>query len=484
MPDAPRKPRLTKRRIFGIVTTVIALWLAWQVYDIITGKPDPKVDYATPYYELMAAGQPEGENAWPLFVDVVSQIGGAYEQAIDDALAVNPDPDLEDIDALPFFESMSIGPFRAERWQIQFDLLEDLEARGLFASLSRMTAMARCVAPARDPDAFSTHPFYDPPLTAMRKVAAVQRARMRIAAHEGRWDEFLQYFDESLAFSRLIAFQPSLLCFLIAESNVRSALDEVIASSIEYRPPETCYPAIRSIIHKQLPLPSIAIHFEGQRLIDLDSLQHTYSSSGRLPLSAWGKFRDGSWTPEIGSVEIPVGESLAVVIPGHAHARRILEDRYDEALMFLEANAGDLLTKQFGPSTSKDSLPFLQVVHRTNGLPPVDWLIRDAALLDYRVESIQVFLAVEHYCARNGGPPESLQELVPDYLAEVPIDRLNGKRFAYRLIADDPSGRTYLLYSLGLDGQDDSERPLGLRESVDVRTKGIDWLINRPRPLR
>lgn len=56
---------------------------------------------------------------------------------------------------------------------------------------------------------------------------------------------------------------------------------------------------------------------------------------------------------------------------------------------------------------------------------------------------------------RPGTSPESLDDLVPEYLEAVPIDPASGKAYGYRLLTDDPDGRPYLLYSFGVDGADD-----------------------------
>jgi hypothetical protein len=59
-------------------------------------------------------------------------------------------------------------------------------------------------------------------------------------------------------------------------------------------------------------------------------------------------------------------------------------------------------------------------------------------------------IAIERYRLRHGRPPRTLAELVPDYLARVPVDRISGRTFEYRTGDDGVP----LLYSLGFDGKD------------------------------
>ena len=52
-------------------------------------------------------------------------------------------------------------------------------------------------------------------------------------------------------------------------------------------------------------------------------------------------------------------------------------------------------------------------------------------------------------CGPN--PPAALDVLVPEFLATVPIDYMDGKPIKYRLDA----GGAFVLYSVGTDGHDD-----------------------------
>jgi hypothetical protein len=59
-------------------------------------------------------------------------------------------------------------------------------------------------------------------------------------------------------------------------------------------------------------------------------------------------------------------------------------------------------------------------------------------------------LAVERYRLAQGTLPKALDELVPTYLDEVPIDPFDGQALRYTLLA-----KGYVVYSMGEDGSDD-----------------------------
>ena len=61
-------------------------------------------------------------------------------------------------------------------------------------------------------------------------------------------------------------------------------------------------------------------------------------------------------------------------------------------------------------------------------------------------------LALKRYHLRHNQPASTLEVLVPEQLPAVPIDGMDGNPLRYRL---NPDG-TFLLYSVGEDGHDDS----------------------------
>jgi len=75
-------------------------------------------------------------------------------------------------------------------------------------------------------------------------------------------------------------------------------------------------------------------------------------------------------------------------------------------------------------------------------------------------------LAIERYRLATGKVPEQLEELVPQYLEQVPVDPFDGRPIRYR--RTDPG---YLLYSVDTDGQDH-----GGRERSDAQQgEPYDW---------
>jgi len=63
-------------------------------------------------------------------------------------------------------------------------------------------------------------------------------------------------------------------------------------------------------------------------------------------------------------------------------------------------------------------------------------------------------IALERYRLRRGRYPDSLKDLVPDFIPEPPIDYMDGKPLRYRRTL-----KSFLLYSIGRNGRDDDGDP-------------------------
>jgi len=84
---------------------------------------------------------------------------------------------------------------------------------------------------------------------------------------------------------------------------------------------------------------------------------------------------------------------------------------------------------------------------------------------------------------KRGAPPAALSDLVPEYLDALPLDPATGQRYEYCLVPDDPHGRTYLLYSFGVDGEDNGGEEGWITDWYNPQKSGADHVINRPRNI-
>jgi hypothetical protein len=102
------------------------------------------------------------------------------------------------------------------------------------------------------------------------------------------------------------------------------------------------------------------------------------------------------------------------------------------------------------------------------------WLERehDRVLTTQRL--VAIGLAIEAYSRDGGTVPESLDPLVPMYLAQLPVDPFSGLSFVYR--RNDVG---YLLYSVGENRRDDGGRP---PEGIPIHGGVVDGDLLLPAP--
>jgi hypothetical protein len=86
-------------------------------------------------------------------------------------------------------------------------------------------------------------------------------------------------------------------------------------------------------------------------------------------------------------------------------------------------------------------------------------------------------IGLKRYELRHGKPPASLEALVPDFMAEVPRDLMDGKALRYRA----RPGGTYCLYSVAENAQDDqgTTAPPADGHQPSSAWNGRDWVWPR-----
>ncbi|MBU6399241.1 MAG: hypothetical protein KGS61_02895 [Verrucomicrobia bacterium] len=86
-------------------------------------------------------------------------------------------------------------------------------------------------------------------------------------------------------------------------------------------------------------------------------------------------------------------------------------------------------------------------------------------------------IALERYRRQHGAWPATLDQLVPEFLPTVPRDCMDGRPLRYRLRPDG----TFLLYSIGDNGQDDGGDPTPTQPmATPTWINGRDWVWPQP----
>ena len=106
-------------------------------------------------------------------------------------------------------------------------------------------------------------------------------------------------------------------------------------------------------------------------------------------------------------------------------------------------NSDELMWKiQYSPALNAVGKAYIET-----SIPPLTLLVRQKHRSNISVSATQLFFALKCYKLDHGDLPESLDELVPDYIDEIPIDDFDGKPLRY-------SKEKKIIYSVGPDMED------------------------------
>lgn len=156
---------------------------------------------------------------------------------------------------------------------------------------------------------------------------------------------------------------------------------------------------------------------------------------------------------------------VGVAVANLARAQNLLNQAI-ERKCFYRIDAEDLFQKVYGDDVSYDlKYPIAQ---QFRGLPHA---IKQLFHYQTAYDQARLALALETYRISNKHYPDSLHQLVPDYIATIPKDLGDGQDMKYRR-----EGSRFVIYSIGIDGKDDGGKreplpPAGRR----VAEKDIVW---------
>jgi hypothetical protein len=88
----------------------------------------------------------------------------------------------------------------------------------------------------------------------------------------------------------------------------------------------------------------------------------------------------------------------------------------------------------------------------------------------------QIGLSLAEYRIDHKAYPNQLNELVPKYIARVPVDDFRSRELLYQRTDDG-----YMFYSLGKNGRDDGGKSYDEDEDADDVTIRVPWKDIRPR---
>ncbi len=399
---------------------------------LFAGKPSIDVDYLAKL-NVRAAVVPEDERAWPM-----------YREAM---LALGYDRNGQSVYSL-FKEGSKPGD---PRWEELAQLLRDkraaLEQLRRAADKSGLGYRVGFGIDEADRTVFGSNmgSIHDPPGPDDTLIGVVL-PQLGLLRHAGRFldaDTRLAVIEQDgdRAYGNLIA---------LLGISLRQMMVDTLSQLIGEDAGVFSDAQLQNIAHRLgAHRADSLVHFEGERYFFLDIVQHMYSKEGRMTDEGFRLLSRLSGGPEKppGIVLAPAGILLLASRDEMVGIHKQHMDKLEQAMnvpMYEMPSAG---ADEFLRGLTKYQrmrlflmrilLPALEAARTTH--------TRHQASIDGTLTAI----AVELYRRKHGRWPEALEELVPRYLPDVPIDRINGESIRYRVQDGRP-----VIYRVGVDRDD------------------------------
>jgi hypothetical protein len=481
-----RKPWYRPRNVVLVLLAVFLVWAGSWIRWALTVEPNPTVDYAAELEQLSAAAQPPGEDAWPHLqaamaildrVELAFPLGSRpieHERGFDHAVLDDPEASPESVALLG-------------------EVIAWLQAEGAYEHLARTASCPRMVRPLRTDGGMLLAAHMDD-LASARMLAKWRMVSARLALEDGHVDDALDAFEQTMALGRLYTWQPTIIDTLIARAIIARARSELTFALMERQFDRESLSRIIDLLDEDGRLGPIQLQLEGERRFFLDLVQRIFSEDADgdgVILPAFGDHLDPTAIPSSPPADPEGLDRLTNLLGPFFPSRREIVDRMGRVYDALE----DMAAMPFparGAAHVHLQMRILDLGSRFRFLsipiPSIGKTIDQCDVTTCNLRGLRLLAAIELYRVDRGHYPASLDDLVPSILPELLIDPVSGLPFVYRTLEDDPYGRGFLLYTVGVDGADDGAKK-GLanghalmREYADD-VPGIDYIINLPREV-
>lgn len=477
---------LTKRTVQVIFALLLVVY-GVQAFRLYRHSPKVTRNYVAEW-NAPSLAVPENERAWPIYrTAVLGQHGEvpAYEMADLDPAS----PNWAALNTYVADNDSTLELCRRAAAMPQLGAVLDAKVDSDLLQALGFAEAGRSSAPASVSDNPDFRAVQTPPqCTALRGVGRLLALDARIAAVGG---DAQRTAADIAALHGVVehAFQLRLLIGdLVGLAIGRLTCDAVLSILYSY-PSLLSDAALKSLAHRLAVLgggPELRLNFASEYAAFDDTLQRYYTDDGRgdgLPTAElmW-MCRDGpgdfALRPPIGSQTKAGAPIMSILLA----SRQEVNAQFRDWMARVESEAQVPLWER-GPSEVEHALEQLHSsplqklryypisllfpsYSHCEGLFERTRQVRDATL---------VAIALELYRRQAGTWPDSLNDLTPQFLPQVPPDRYDGKPLKYRVIDAQP-----VLYSIGVNRIDDGGRLPEPRKpnekSVERNQRARVWL--------
>lgn len=481
----------------GVVLVVAAL--GYAVFWAFTARPSRDVDYAQRMREVVDSRQRGvergGGEGWAHYLEALrlfrSSVDGLQGRIVPGGIPPLPGDFMlliggyeEELRKIEGASDVVAGGERAAldaRLELARSAVPAVGTPGLWAALERLSGADR--AGRREFEVGADEPMMLlllPDLGEARGLSRFLAARMRMAGGTGDSRTVLDGLEHVLAISWAMGHQGTLIERLVAMAIARMGLEEICRYADTGSMNADEAREALALIDRLMDWPGMEMCLEFERLLALDLVQETHSSGGPLGgrlltarMSGIGFGQDFT----VGTPPSPIMNLAGLAAPTKAETTLAIDRFYDGVIGNAAMRPRDRREGGFSAEAFIAALPRSQVILAMIA-PSVDRTLDSWDGHRTVVDGTRLRLAVEIFHVLHERYPATLDELVPGVLPALPRDFLApDERFVYRV-----EGESFILYSVGLDGQDDGG-VTGVAErnaALSSKAGGLDYVIHAP----
>ncbi len=469
------------------------------VFMFYLGKPEPSVDYLAVINRpvLTAADHNKG---WTIYRDLwikhgFSEGGGfdlkdlyvpGHEEEVTNQLVGPSDGELwvaatkrlgEIEDLLEGFRVGGVRPSFGVPLHIDLTEYSEADFQALFPNRDRQSMSAEVKDQFGIEMSGMIHMVQLPHVPVMRNAARLLIVDTRWAIQQGDLERATRNIEAMLGISIQVTENKFLVCSLTGYAINRQALDligECLHSHVAFT--DQHLERIQIAVSK-VPLVEM-VDIASERAQFMDIVQKSYTDDGQgdgritpkglqilkeiealtIQLNSSPKPPSGWSFPYLTQEDLPPTSLLVFA------SRKQLTDKADEYFRIMDADmkvgASDDVENAIGDAIRElpEGYVFIKML-----LPAFHFVRQSRVRAQVNTGSVLAALAVIRYQREHGRLPETLNDLVGEFLKQVPQDP-----FDYQPLRYVPKGDTFVIYSVGINGVDDGGQ-------VVMRRRGEDW---------
>lgn len=437
------------RRLF-VSLLILAAAYAWISYCYWTNPPKIRRNF-TAEINAEIDSIPKHERAWP-----------RYRKAL---LAIQ-EPDWHEHNIGPVPWAARYLEENPEGWQqaLRFVELHRAQLKEV-REAAKLPSLALHISDGVKPDdapLFGEHPSTDSPMVITWLLPEV-RSLLRLSFYLTiDFRRSVQRQDSNLAMANLLAVigiaehmcqRPTLVNDMISMKMFSCCMSEICESRIWELLSESQLSELKDSI-ANYKSGEIIVEVGLERMTFEDAIQRLYTDDGSGDGYLFLPAVDGFARGDTSKSDLNLWDRIiAPILSFTLKDRRRVTKAFDSIMDRAEHEVRQPPWEYSKWSVGQEMAPYVDdkhFVYLTLLFPDLDRPYVTSQIATQLRNAAIVSILLEQYRRKRGANPSSLNDLVPDFIARVPVDLLDGQSLRYRFDDGQPT-----IYSVGFDGDDD-----------------------------